>query len=692
VEFRHVNKPGFHEDSMLRRSSLSLLVLSAALACVIPAHAQTPAAASAPADAKPSIASFFEHPAFGRVMLSPSARYLAVRAGAATRNDFLVVIDLTTNKPTVVASFDDADIGEFEWVNDERLLFNVTEKNTGEGNLRHWPGLYAVDRTGENFVQLASRSGGETTRVGKLGGIPIQPSNTFMVSQRPRKDADFTYVISPVYDTGGGHRYTSLIKLDTRTGKTETVPRPAPKVNSWWLDHHGEPRLAGASHEDMITLYYREPESGEWRPLTSFKTVGDSPNAFSPAGFGPDGTLYVIANNGHDTKGLYTYDLKAGKINPEPVLLTKGYDFAGSLITSRSKVLGALFTTDATSVEWFDPGMKALQDKLDKLLPATINLVTVPASDSPWVLVASYSDAIPATYTLYNTQTGQLNQIGPSRPAIDPKQMGHQKMVSYKARDGLEIPALLTLPRGQAKNLPMVVLVHGGPSAKGSSWGWNPETQFLASRGYAVLEPEFRGSTGFGSRHFKAGWKQWGLAMQNDVADGTRWAIAQGYANPKRICIAGASYGGYATLMGLVNDPDLYKCGIDWVGVTDINLLYKGSWNDWSDTSDEAKRYGMPVTIGDPVKDAAQFKATSPIEQAARITQPLILAYGGSDHRVPAYHGKQFYDAVTRTNKNVEWIEYPEEGHGWHLPKNAVDFWGRVEKFLDKNIGPNAAQ
>jgi prolyl oligopeptidase PreP (S9A serine peptidase family) len=499
-------------------------------------------------------------------------------------------------------------------------------------------------------------------------------------------------VLSPVYDTGGEHRYTSLIKLDTRTGKTETVPRPTPRVDSWWLDHKGEPRLAGATHEGTSTLYYREPESGEWRLLTSFKILGDSPNAFSPVGFGPDGTLYVIAFNGRDTQGLYTFDLKAGKINPEPVLLTKGYDFSGGLVTSRTKVLGARFTTDATSEEWFDPGMKALQDKLDKLLPATINLVTVPASDSPWVLVTSYSDAIPASYTLYNTQTGQLNQIGSSRPAVDPKLMGRQKMVTYKARDGLEIPALLTLPRGASKNLPMVVLVHGGPWVSGATWGWNPDTQFLASRGYAVLEPAFRGSTGYGSRHFKAGWKQWGLAMQNDVADGTRWAIAQGYADAKRICIAGASYGGYATLMGLVNDPDLFKCGIDWVGVTDINLLYKGSWNDWSDTSDEAKRYSMPEMVGDPVKDAAQFKATSPIEQAARITQPLLLAYGGSDHRVPVYHGKQFYDAVIKTNKNVEWIEYPEEGHGWRLPKNSVDFWGRVEKFLDKNIGPAAAQ
>jgi dipeptidyl aminopeptidase/acylaminoacyl peptidase len=178
--------------------------------------------------------------------------------------------------------------------------------------------------------------------------------------------------------------------------------------------------------------------------------------------------------------------------------------------------------------------------------------------------------------------------------------------------------------------------------------------------------------------------------MQNDVADGTRWAIAQGFADPKRICIAGASYGGYATLMGLVNDPDLYKCGVDWVGVTDINLMYTGTWLGNSDAADEWKK--MPEIIGDPVKDAAQLKATSPIEQAARITQPVLMAYGGVDHRVPLYHGQRFYDAVKRTNPNVEWVEYPEEGHGWRLEKNNIDFWGRVEKFLDKNIGKGAVR
>lgn len=199
-----------------------------------------------------------------------------------------------------------------------------------------------------------------------------------------------------------------------------------------------------------------------------------------------------------------------------------------------------------------------------------------------------------------------------------------------------------------------------------------------------MLEPEYRGSTGFGSRHFRAGWKQWGLGMQNDIADGAKWMIAQGIADPKRICIAGASYGGYATLMGLINDPDLFRCGIDWVGVTDIDLMYNVTW---SDTSEEQQRYGMPILIGDQVKDAAQLRATSPLKNAVRIKQPLLLAYGGSDRRVPIVHGTKFRDAVKATNPNVEWIEYPEEGHGWALVKNRVDFWTRVEKFLDRNIG-----
>jgi dipeptidyl aminopeptidase/acylaminoacyl peptidase len=671
-----------------RRALLSRLVLSTLLACAGPAVLAQPVQASA--DAKPPIVSFFDHSAFGRVMLSPSGKYLAVRSAAANRHDFLVVIDLATSKATVVAAYDDADVDDFQWVNDGRLLFDLSEKKIGQGDKQYGPGLYAVDRDGQHLDQLVTRFWSPPTKTELMGKAQQQHWNTQMMHQRPRND-DFTYVTSPVA-AAGELRYVNLIRLNTRTGATQPVPRPEGPISAWWLDHSGEPRLAGASKDGTTTLYYLDPATSAWRTLTSFATYGASANPITPIGFGPDGTLYVRAYNGHDTKALYTFDLKAGKLNPEPLLVTKGYDFDGTLIATKDKVLGARFTTDATSIEWFDPGMKAIQDKLDKLLPATANLISVPYNaDSPWVLVGSYSDAVPLNYNLYNTQTGQLNKIGSTRPAIDPRQMGRQQVVRYKARDGLEIPALLTLPRKAGKNLPMVVLVHGGPWVDGATWGWNSESQFLASRGYAVLEPSFRGTTGLGSKHYRASFKQWGLAMQNDVADGTRWAIAQGYADPKRICIAGASYGGYATLMGLVNDPDLYKCGVDWVGVTDINLMYGNNWIRSSDMSSQWKTYGMPDLIGDQVKDAAQLKATSPIENAARITQPLLLAYGGVDVRVPLYHGQKFYDAVTRTNKNVQWIEYPEEGHGWRLPKNSVDFWGRVETVLDKNIGKNAA-
>lgn len=207
--------------------------------------------------------------------------------------------------------------------------------------------------------------------------------------------------------------------------------------------------------------------------------------------------------------------------------------------------------------------------------------------------------------------------------------------------------------------------------------------QFLASRGYAVLQPVFRGSTGFGAQHFKAGMKQWGLAMQNDVADGARWVIAQGFADPKRICIARPSYGGYAASMALVNDSDLFRCGVSWVGVTDPQLLFSVSW---SDITNESKKYGMTRLVGDPVADAALLKAVSPLEQAARIKRPLLLAYGAWDVRVPIIHGEKLRDALKPHNSKVEWLVHENEGHGWARPENRIDFWTRVEKFLAREL------
>lgn len=190
---------------------------------------------------------------------------------------------------------------------------------------------------------------------------------------------------------------------------------------------------------------------------------------------------------------------------------------------------------------------------------------------------------------------------------------------------------------------------------------------------------------GFGADHFRAGWKQWGLAMQDDIADMARWAVAKGLVDPQRICIAGPSYGGYATLMGLVRDPDLYRCGIDWLGPTDIAMLDDAL--GWSDSADVYRKYGMPLLIADLEKDAVQVKQTSPLQQAARVKAPLLMAYGEVDRRVPIVQGERFKEAVAKTNSDVEWVAYPKEGHGFREVPNQVDFWTRAERLLDRAIG-----
>jgi dipeptidyl aminopeptidase/acylaminoacyl peptidase len=645
-----------------------------------------PAIAAAPVP----ISAFFDRAAYGAAVLSPDGTFLATRVPDQRGHDALVVIELTTLHPTIAAGYTDDDIGSFRWVNNQRLVYTLHDKQQARGDIRLGPGLYAVNRDGTRQVQLAVRTPVRAPD-GSLMSKKLLPWNINLMNDTGAQNTDAIYVRSPEYDNhgyGNNLAFVNLIRLDTVTGRSEVVSRPG-NVEQWWLDWYGEPRLARTREGKTGTLFYRDPATAAWRAIATFDAYIDAPDDFDPIGFGPDGTLYVSTAAGSPTTGLHRFNFSTNRADPDALVAAPGYDFYGRFIINQSKILGVRMATDAYTTVWFDPAMKALQSRVDTALPGLINLIQ-PAADpaATNVLVTSYSDQSPLRYALFNAATGQLNPIGNSRAAIDPASMGRQEMVSYKARDGLPIPALLTLPPGgKLKHLPMVVMVHDGPWQDGPRWAWNAESQFLASRGYAVLEPHYRGSTGLGYRHLSAGFRQWGLAMQDDIADGTRWAIAQGYADASRVCIAGASYGGYAALMGLVNDPALYKCGIDWVGVTDINLMYTDTWFSTSDIGDDYKKYGMPRLIGDRVTDAAQLKATSPIEQASRITQPLLLAYGGADNYVPMAQGRLFYDKVSQTNADVEWIGYGNEGHGWYLPANSIDFWTRVEKFLDRNIG-----
>jgi len=265
--------------------------------------------------------------------------------------------------------------------------------------------------------------------------------------------------------------------------------------------------------------------------------------------------------------------------------------------------------------------------------------------------------------------------------------MGQTDLHWLQARDGRPLPAWLTLPAsGPGENLPMVVWVHGGPWVRGMEWRWHAEVQFLASRGYAVLQPEFRGSTGYGFDHFRAGWKQWGQAMQTDLADAARWAIAKKIADPKRIALLGASYGGYATLMGLAQEPELYRAGVAWVAVSDLELMYDLRW---SDSTAEWKRFGLPRLMGERQADAAVLRANSPRRLADKIRSPLLLAHGAWDARVPLDHGEAMRDALRGHLRELEWHVYENEGHGWRRPENTLNFWQRVERFLARHLAPH---
>ncbi len=666
--------------------SLRLLVpalLAAALAA-------GPAAAQAPL---PPAADFFAAPSFSAIALSPDGGYLAARFADGTRRDALVVVDLATSKAKAVARFNDVDVGHVQWINDDALLFDTVDRQQAYGDRRFAPGLFTVSRDGKDFRQLAERTGPRLVRMSAGGNPRALPWNTYMMDQPGAQDSSFVYV-RDAHFTGITYRFEDLLRLDTSNGNATTIVRPG-EVRSWLLDNTGAPRLAAGLDKGQRVFWLRDTATGAWRELTRSDAYVRRPGSYTPTGFGPDGTLYAIATLNGDFSALYTVDLATGALAPKPRVRLEGYDFRGYPVQNADQLLGVRYLGATWGTEWFDAGMKAVQADVDAALPATVNTITVPRrSNAQNVLVRAFSDRQPAVHYVYNKATHQLLHVGDSNERIVPAQMGRQKTVTYPARDGLNIPALLTLPPGteQPAKQPMVVLVHDGPWTRGAIWGWHAEAQFLASRGYAVLQPDFRGSTGYGSRHFMAGLKEWGGRMQDDVADGARWAIAQGYADAGRICIAGEGYGGYSALMGLARDGDLFRCGVARAAFTDLVLMQGGSWLHRDVLPEDYRDYGLPQLMGDAEQDAAKLQAASPLAQAARIRQPVLLAYSGKDLVVPLVHGTRLRKALQPHNPNVEWVEYDAESHGWTLRANQVDFWTRVEKFLARQLAPGAAK
>ncbi|MFZ4874923.1 prolyl oligopeptidase family serine peptidase [Janthinobacterium sp. Mn2066] len=667
-------------------SPRTLLLILTLLAAQVPAIAQT--AASIPAE------HFFRQAESPAPLLSPDGHYLAMRVDNAEHRNQLITMNLETQSIKVVAKFSSLNIQQYQWVNANRLIFDTRDTLDKENSNAYGSALYAVDRDGTNFKQLSRRSDDDG------GTVNLQKSRSaylYLLDQQGSQDSDFVYVsqvgLNPQELVGpGAIQLFNLLRLNTLDGSMASMERPG-LTQHWVLDQHGKPRIAVTWEAGMQSIFYLDPDKGKWRRLAQFSTYGRSPEEFKPLAFGPDGTFYVSSRNGKDHWEVYTFDLLTGKLGAKSLIALAGYDFSGKLIFSADKLVGAQYASDARGSLWISEPMRALQASIDALLPSTINTIL---SDNPdkaaYVLLSSESDRQPVIFSLFNKRTGSMMQLGGRFPEIQPAQMAEQQLVHYKARDGLPIPAWLTLPKGQQqKNLPLVVLVHSEPFERGHVWGFSAETQFLASRGYAVLEPEHRGSDGFGDRHLKAGWKQWGLKMQDDIADGARWAIAQGYADASRICIGGSYYGAYSALMGLINDGDLYRCGFAYSPIADIGLFHAEHWGLSGNMREEWKAYAFPQWIGHPKEDTQQFQQTSPVRQAARLTQPLLLAYGMASRRIPAPHAEKLRTALQESNHQVEWSSYEKEGEqDFALERNRLDYWQGVERFLDKNIGKNS--
>jgi len=667
---------------MSRTPLAALLLAATSILCAAPVLAQ---------GVKPlPIEAFFQKPALGSPILSPSGKKLAMLRPSASGRMSLAIADVATpDKFIGVAQFSDADVRTVSWVNENRLVFDQIDFQAGRGEQKG-AGLYAVNADGTDFVMLIQRAG-EPVRSAVKEPLPARNSYVGPI----RDGSDDVLIRRGVWNGEGLAVSWNLMRLNTKNLTVRNLySGPLPEgVQEWVLDRSMQPRVVSTSDGKRGgKVYWREEGSGTWTELYHYDMVL-SENAITPVAVDKDGQLYVRAPNpasDDGTMALFRYDVAAKKIDDKPIVNLPGFDFEGGMqFDSGTKdLLGVSFEQETTGVVWFNKDMKAIQEAIDKQLPATNNMISCGRClEHENLVVMATSDIQAPVYFLYNKAANKLKLLGQSMPQLKSTDMaGTQDFVRIKARDGMSIPVYVTKPKGKGP-FPTIALIHGGPYVRGNQWGFNPAVQFLASRGYAVIEPEFRGSTGYGSKLFRAGWKQWGLAMQDDMTDATKWAIAQGIADPKRIAIAGASYGGYATMMGLVKEPELYRAGINWVGVTDIELMYSIGWSDFMGADNPWMKYGMPVMIGDVSKDAAQLKATSPLQQAARIKQPVLMAYGEEDYRVPLPHGTKMRDALLASgNKNVEWVQYPGEGHGWMLTKNNIDFWGRVERFLDKNL------
>lgn len=651
--------------------ALDTLVLSLGLLLLGTAAHATP----------PSIEAFQRPPSFSGPVLSPDGRHVAAIVNPDGKTTALAII--ATDKPeeaTPLKAFGQADIRSVYWIDNERLAFTVQPRVDGEGRAIG-AGLWTLDRRGGNlrqWVNPTTRGSGENTPQAKRA-----LDANWSLFQAPDIARPGELVLRHLVGNGRGElSYVELARLNPATGERQLLTEGAPDhILDWVLDAAGQPAFALSTNGRGGSLvHWRTPE-GRWA-VWHEQPDGDPDR--HPLAIDRAGRLYLLVNE-NGRMALHRADSLAPDAPTVRLIGSSVYSLRPRLLrdADSDELLGAQFEGEVPQTAWFAPAMAAAQAEIDRQLPGAANLIRCERCLAvSTMLVASYSDRRPVRYFLFDRASGRLTGLASSMPWM-PEGRPRQ-VATTAARDGLRLPLIVTHPAlPQPGPAPTVLLVHGGPWVRGNHWAWQPEPQFYASRGYLVLEVDFRGSSGYGRRHYTAGDKQWGLKMQDDLDDAVAWAVKQGLTDPKRVCIVGASYGGYAALMGLSRGN--LACAVARLAPTDLTKLTS---RHWADFSAESLTYSLPRRLGDPVADAALLKANSPIQLVDRLQGPLLMLYGALDTRVPLAHGTELRDALTAAGRPPEFVAYPNEGHGFYKWDHRQDAWRRTEAFLARVLAP----
>ena len=594
---------------------------------------------------------FFRNPEIARFSISPDGKKLAYVKPWERRLN-IHVRDLESGEERRITSVTDRDISGFFWKGSDRIAFS--RDKGGDENFH----IFLADLSDNSEPRELTPFDGVKTYV--LDDLEEDPRHMLISMNRNNPE---------VFD---------VYRCDLLTGELTLIAENPGNITGWMTDHDGRLRVAYETDGVNQSLLYRATESEPFRKLitTSFK------DNFAPLKFSYDNRLiYVASNLGRDKTAIYTFDPDANKVL-DLVYEHPEVDVSRLISSKKRKVItGVVYTTDKSRYHFFDEERKNLQDALESKFPGYDLAVTDMDDDERRVIFATYGDRTRGTYYLYDRETEKLEKLAELAPWLMADHMAHMTPITFKSRDGLDINGYLTLPVGlESRDLPVVVIPHGGPSGR-DTWGFDPEAQFLANRGAAVLQVNFRGSTGYGKAFWEAGFKQWGKGMQNDITDGVLWLIERGIADSKRVGIYGGSYGGYAALAGAAFTPDLYACAVSYVGPSNIFTLLASIPPYWEPLRD--MEYEM---IGDPVKDKDLIEEVSPVFHADRIKIPLLVAQGANDPRVKKAESDQIVEAVKKAGKDVVYIVKDDEGHGFHNEENRFDFYRAMEEFFRKHL------